>query len=58
MNDFQFEVVKPAEVEETPIAESAPEPTPAPKLVKPWELVRPMTPTDNSAWQRGQKWRP
>ena len=62
------EVVMPEEVKATPIVEPAPEPTPIPepeeaptsqpKAVKPWELVRPMAPTNNSAWQRGQKWRP
>ena len=59
MNDFQFEVVIPEEVMETPIVDPAPEPTPIPepKLAKPWEVVRPMPPVDNSAWQRGQKWR-
>ena len=47
------------EVAATPIVEPAPEPTPIPEptLAKPWEVVRPMAPVDNSAWQRGQKWR-
>ena len=43
--------------EETPVVEP-PKPVETPKLVKPWEIVRPMPPTDGNTWQRGQKWRP
>jgi hypothetical protein len=50
-------VVITKEVVTSPIVDPAPEPTPIPKQVKPWEMVRPMAPVDNSAWQRGQKWR-
>ena len=46
------------EDEPTPIPEPEDEPTPQPKVVKPWEVIRPMPPTNPNAWQRGQKWRP
>ena len=51
------EKVKEVVAEAPPILEVPYQP-PAPKLVKPWEVVRPMPPTDGSTWQRGQKWRP
>ena len=50
-------IVEPAP-EPTPIPEPEEEPTPQPKVVKPWEVIRPMPPTNPNAWQRGQKWRP
>ena len=50
-------IVEPAP-EPTPIPEPEDEPTPQPKVVKPWEVIRPMPPTNPNAWQRGQKWRP
>ena len=57
-----LEVIVTEEVEASPIVEPAPEPTPIPepepKLVKPWELVRPMPLADNNTWPRSQKWRP
>ncbi len=51
------EEVKEVVAEAPPILEVPYQP-PAPKLVKPWEIVRPLPPTDGSTWQRGQKWRP
>ena len=53
------EVQEPLEVvvtEEAPVVEP-PKPVETPKLVKPWEIVRPMPPADGNTWQRGQKWR-
>jgi hypothetical protein len=48
--------ILPVVIDEEPTPEPTPEP--APKVVKPWEVVRPMPPSNPDVWPRGQKWRP